>query len=89
VRAEGGSIAFPGLEKGLANLWRGKRITKKPNARRGQETKWEIPIKMYARNLTPFKHLHTPFQKIFLCVRPGHYGLKVYKDVPRLDSAPD
>ena len=35
-------------------------------------------VKMYARNLTPFNHLHTPFQKIISCVRPGHYGLKVY-----------
>ena len=33
-----------GLEKGLATLWRGKRITKKAYAGRGQTTKWEIPI---------------------------------------------
>jgi hypothetical protein len=30
-------------EEGLATLWRGKRITKKAHAGRGQETKWEIP----------------------------------------------
>src|ERR1035438_3504253 len=30
--------------KDFANLWKGKRITKKAHAGRGQETKWEIPI---------------------------------------------
>ena len=33
-----------GLEKGLANLWSRKKITKKAHAGRGQETKWEISI---------------------------------------------
>jgi hypothetical protein len=32
-----------GLEKDLANLWSGKKITKKARAGRGQETIWEIP----------------------------------------------
>jgi hypothetical protein len=32
-------------KKGLANLWRGKKITKKAHAGRGQTTKWEIPGK--------------------------------------------
>jgi hypothetical protein len=31
-----------GLEKGLANLWSRKKITKKAHAGRGQETKWEM-----------------------------------------------
>jgi hypothetical protein len=35
-----------GLMKRLANLWSRKRITKKAYASRGQETIWEIPIKM-------------------------------------------
>ncbi|MGO9477204.1 MAG: hypothetical protein ACLP7I_04605 [Limisphaerales bacterium] len=35
-----------GLEKGLANLLRGKSITKKTHAGSGQETKWEIPAKI-------------------------------------------
>jgi hypothetical protein len=34
-----------GLEKGPANLLRGKRITKKDHTGRGQEAKWEIPVK--------------------------------------------
>jgi hypothetical protein len=34
-----------GLQKWLANLWSGKKITKKVHAGRGQETKWEIPAK--------------------------------------------
>jgi hypothetical protein len=29
--------------KWLANLWSGKKITKKAHAGRGQEPKWEIP----------------------------------------------
>ena len=29
--------------KGVANLWRGKKITKKAQNGRGCETKWEIP----------------------------------------------
>jgi len=33
-----------GLEKGLANLWSRKSITKKACAGRGQETKWDIPV---------------------------------------------
>jgi hypothetical protein len=33
-----------GQEKGLANLWSRKRITKKAHAGRGQEAKWEISI---------------------------------------------
>jgi hypothetical protein len=32
-------------KKGLANMWGGKKITKKAHAGRGQETKWEIPVK--------------------------------------------
>jgi hypothetical protein len=35
-----------GLEKGLANLWSRKRITKKAHAGRGQETKWEMSAKL-------------------------------------------
>ena len=35
-----------GLEKGLATLWRGKRITKKAYAGRGQTTKWEILVNL-------------------------------------------
>jgi hypothetical protein len=31
-----------GLENGLADLWRRRRITKKARAGRGQEIKWEI-----------------------------------------------
>jgi hypothetical protein len=34
-----------GLEKGFANLWRSKRITKKARAGRGQESKWENTAK--------------------------------------------
>src|ERR1035438_9638762 len=33
-------------EKGLANLWRGKRITKKAHAGRWQETKWEMSVEV-------------------------------------------
>jgi hypothetical protein len=40
-----------GLEKGLANLWRGKRITKKAHAGHGQETKWEIPDKDFMKTI--------------------------------------
>jgi len=29
----------------LADLWRGERITKIARASRGQEPKWEIPVK--------------------------------------------
>ena len=32
-----------GLENGLANRWKGHRITEKAHAVRGQENKWEIP----------------------------------------------
>jgi hypothetical protein len=32
------------MEKGFANLWRGKRITKKVYAGRGQETIMEISV---------------------------------------------
>jgi hypothetical protein len=35
-----------GLEKGLANLWSRKRITKIARVGHGQETKWEILAKM-------------------------------------------
>jgi hypothetical protein len=35
-----------GLENGLANLWRRKRITKRAHAVREQEIKWEIPVKL-------------------------------------------
>jgi hypothetical protein len=31
-----------GLEKGLANRWSRKRITKKAHAGRGKESRWEI-----------------------------------------------
>jgi len=31
-----------GLEKGLANLWSRKKITKKAHAGRGHEIKWEM-----------------------------------------------
>ena len=37
--------AEDGLEKRLANLWRGKNITKKAHAGRGQESKWEMSMK--------------------------------------------
>ena len=37
--------AESGQEKGLAHLWRRQRITTKPYAGRGQESKWEIPVK--------------------------------------------
>jgi hypothetical protein len=33
------------LKKRLADPWSGKRITKKAHVGRGQETKWEIPVK--------------------------------------------
>jgi hypothetical protein len=33
-----------GLEKWLANLLSGRKITKKAHANRGQETKWEISV---------------------------------------------
>ena len=33
-----------GREKGLANLWRRKKIRKTPHVDRGQTIKWEIPI---------------------------------------------
>jgi len=33
-------------EKGLANLWSRRKITKQAHAGRGQETKWEIPDKL-------------------------------------------
>jgi hypothetical protein len=36
-------IQVGGLEKGLANQWDGKRITKKARACPGHETIWEIP----------------------------------------------
>jgi hypothetical protein len=32
-----------GQEKGLANLWSRKKITKTPHVGRELETKWEIP----------------------------------------------
>jgi hypothetical protein len=38
-----------GLQKGLANLWRGKKITKKAHAGRGQDTKWEMANKRARR----------------------------------------
>jgi hypothetical protein len=40
-RTEGG--LEKGLEKGLANLWSRKKITKEVHAGRGQETEWEMP----------------------------------------------
>ncbi len=36
-----------GREKELAHLWKEKKITKKARAGRGQEIKWEIPVKTY------------------------------------------
>jgi len=33
-----------GLEKDLANLWSGKKITKKAHAGRGLETIWEMSV---------------------------------------------
>jgi hypothetical protein len=48
-----------GLEKGLANMWSGKRITKRAHAGRWQETKWEIPEGMYCQSTTQ-QNLQTP-----------------------------
>jgi hypothetical protein len=42
-----------GLEKGLANLWSGRKITKKARAVRGQETKWEIIVQYLIITTTP------------------------------------
>jgi hypothetical protein len=33
-----------GLEKGLANLWSRKKITKSTHAGHGQQTIWETPV---------------------------------------------
>jgi hypothetical protein len=41
--------AEDGLENGLANLWSGRKITKKVHAVRGQENKWEIPANVPTR----------------------------------------
>jgi hypothetical protein len=35
--------------KRLANMWRRRKITKKPRAVRGQEPKWVIPVEMSAQ----------------------------------------
>jgi hypothetical protein len=35
-----------GLKNELANLRRGKRITKKPQVRRGHETNWEMSVEI-------------------------------------------
>jgi hypothetical protein len=41
--------AVGGQEKGLANLWSRKKITKKAHGGRGQESKWEMSVIMFAR----------------------------------------
>jgi hypothetical protein len=46
-----------GLGKGLANLWSRKKITKKAQAGRGQETIWEISIGSIVDN-PQFLHIH-------------------------------
>jgi hypothetical protein len=41
-----------GLEKGLANPWSRKKITKKAHTGCGQETIWEIPYKILAGTIS-------------------------------------